>query len=50
MIHLPTVSMLLYFESKNSLFSEKLQKEGTWARHVKMLSAKIMKLFKYVKQ
>ena len=29
MIQLTTVSMLLYFESKNSLFSEKLQKVGT---------------------
>ena len=29
MIQLPTVSMLLYFESKTSLFSEKLQKVGT---------------------
>ena len=29
MIQLPTVSMLLEFEFKNSLFSEKLQKVGT---------------------
>ena len=53
MIQLPTVSMLLSFESKNDLFSEKLQKFATKleARYIKMPWANFsFKLFSYVKR